>query len=429
PGVANGDTVSVSYTAASAGGTPIEDATGNAAADLAVQAVTNQSGGGGGAPPDSDSTPDGDDTDPLHPAQPGDEQPLPEEELLIDETLLIADAGEDGSLVATSADGTVSVMMPVNGLPDTEGVHLTVAVIDEEAMIATPPPPGMLLIGGQAYLIEAFDDQNHPITNFLEALTISIQLDLEAVDRESVGVFFYDTGLGHLVRIPATIAADGTITFLVDHLTLFAPLQLPTIVRTLGSNWNAVTFTGPSGTPPAELAAQLGPFVDSIWRWDAATQTWESYFVGAPSVVSKLQTLNEGEALFVRMAVGASVDFTTTDLIVDPSGARTVTLLPGWNLLSFNGPDGTRVASLLSEVTDAATVYLFDSVTQSWLGFFPGQPAFLNGFTVVNRLDAIFIFNPSDGSLELTLPEVPAGGGALDPRLAKQTPSLSGGGR
>ena len=50
--------------------------------------------------------------------------------------------------------------------------------------------------------------------------------------------------------------------------------------------------------------------------------------------------------------------------------------------------------------------FLFDADSQSWAGFFPGQPALLTGFTVVERLDTLFILNPTVETFDVELPEV-----------------------
>ena len=48
-----------------------------------------------------------------------------------------------------------------------------------------------------------------------------------------------------------------------------------------------------------------------------------------------------------------SVDWTETDIIPEPTGARTVTLIPGLNPIGFTGDDATNIATLLAPVSAA----------------------------------------------------------------------------
>ena len=47
-----------------------------------------------------------------------------------------------------------------------------------------------------------------------------------------------------------------------------------------------------------------------------------------------------------RLASGATMDFTLSDHLAAPSGTRTLTILPGFNFISFTGADGTLVAGI-----------------------------------------------------------------------------------
>ena len=83
---------------------------------------------------------------------------------------------------------------------------------------------------------------------------------------------------------------------------------------------------------------------------------------------------------------------TETDIIPQPSGARTVTLIPGLNPVGFTGDDATEIATLLAPVSAAVeSAARFDSTTQTWQTFLPAAPAQVNTLKTMNRLDVVYI--------------------------------------
>ena len=60
-------------------------------------------------------------------------------------------------------------------------------------------------------------------------------------------------------------------------------------------------------------------------------------------------------------------------------------------------------------------MFRFDAIDQRWLGFFPSGPAFVNAFTTVDRLTALFIHNPTGAPIALTVEELPAAASAGAP--------------
>jgi len=63
-------------------------------------------------------------------------------------------------------------------------------------------------------------------------------------------------------------------------------------------------------------------------------------------------------------------------------------------------------AGLFGGLPGIATIFTWDAGAQAWLGFFPGQPAFLSAFNSLNRLDVVFIRNALAEAVPLALPEL-----------------------
>ena len=269
----------------------------------------------------------------------------------------------------------------------------------------TPQPPGTFLVGGMAFNITISGEDGSAITDFSQPITIVLQIDLAGRAPGDLAVSFFNTTSGEWETIQAMIAADGTVTIVIDHLTLFAIFEVGSVRQPFAAGFSAITFIGPSGTDAGAFAASLGADVGALWRWDAAAQDWEGFFPDAPAALSTLATLRPRDVLFVRSS--ASGTYTSADLLPEDAN-RTATLVPGFTFVSFNGADGTAIADLLAGNPAFAVAFLFDAAAQGWLGFYPAQP-FLNGFTTLDRLAGVFVLNDSNSSVDITLPEIGVG--------------------
>ncbi len=339
------------------------------------------------------------------------------------------DAGAPPVVSLTAPDGSVSISVPPQALADhVVSVSVSVRPVGDVAgfLASIPPPPGIAeLLGGAgladvaegaagrrvARLIDAFsiviaDESGSAIRNFARPLTLIFQVDLSTSDARALAVLFFDTSIAAWVQLPASVDQSGAVTVLTDHLSLYAIMELPTVQRTLGAGWNLLTFTGADGTPVADVARGIGPALQSIWRFDAASQRWLVYQPGVPEAQQSLRVLRARDALFIKIAAGGSVDWITIDALPSPGGTRTVTLSTGWNSVGFSGANGALTADLLAPIASVVrSVWLFDGANQRWVPFFPDGPARLNRFDTIDRLDGIFLYNPSAAPIAFVLPE------------------------
>ena len=181
---------------------------------------------------------------------------------------------------------------------------------------------------------------------------------------------------------------------------------LPQVTWEMAAGWNALTFTGGSGTPTENLAAAIGGSVIGIHRYDAATLAWHSFIVGAPAFLNTLTTVNQRDPLFIQIAVGTSTfNFTTADFVPHGGAARTVQVVEGSQIFGWTGPFATPAGTLFTGDLDATPIFKWDAATQGWISFQPGLPAAVNGFLTVNRLDIVSISGPPGGSGQVIWPE------------------------
>lgn len=326
-----------------------------------------------------------------------------ESALPMDVTLIRDDEGSAAAVRASSPTGDVAVTLPLGAVPDTAAVRLLVTEVD-----APKGAPGAVIVGGRAFNISVQNDQAEPVTEFDQDLAFEFQLDPSDFDPTGnfLGVYFFneDSGAWEPVLNVVVDLEAGTATFSLSHITVFAVLEVPLITQVLGANWNVVIFTGATGAPPSDVAAAIGPELESVWRFDAVTQRWESFRVGLPLALNSLQSLRANDALFIRLTADSTgVAWITADIVAPPSGRRTLAILPGWNFLPFTGADATAIIGVLAADMDRA--FIFDNALQRWLRFSLSAPAFVNGFNEVNRLDAIFFFSPSADPLPVSFPE------------------------
>ena len=68
---------------------------------------------------------------------------------------------------------------------------------------------------------------------------------------------------------------------------------------------NLLTFEGPTQAVAAATAS-LGSNLVAVYSWDASTQSWQSYILGGPGYVQRLQSLNAGQAYYLIMRTGGA---------------------------------------------------------------------------------------------------------------------------
>ena len=158
-------------------------------------------------------------------------------------------------LTAAWTDGSLSVTVPLDALGagvtsidvSVEPVADTVALTD-----AVAAPQGTVIVAGQAYDIDITDDQGNALTQFSPPLTLTFTVDPLVTDPADVVVFLYDAATGEWVLVDpslVTASVDGTITVIIDHLTLLALF---------------VDTEAPVLTPPADITLATETPAESV---------------------------------------------------------------------------------------------------------------------------------------------------------------------
>jgi hypothetical protein len=149
-------------------------------------------------------------------------------------------------------------------------------------------------------------DQTASVTYDGFTLVIEFPQGIKAILLSSDGVLITcSTDLDRPQRLRCSaipLLSGGRVTF--GTMTLSAsPETLP-----LSSGCNNVTLTWPDGTPTREVAAAVtpAPVLASIWRLDAATQTFRG-FSPIPNAPNDLVTVNMLEPVYICVQAPATL--------------------------------------------------------------------------------------------------------------------------
>ncbi len=116
-------------------------------------------------------------------------------------------------------------------------------VIGEKTISGDIVTPNISVIGNALFDVTAWDKANNPVHSFLKPIKITFNVPELLRGRSDLGVYFFDDAASVWVKIPDAIFGGDTVSFYVNHLTLFAifgAAELP-----------------PTITPPFPLPAEL----------------------------------------------------------------------------------------------------------------------------------------------------------------------------
>lgn len=162
--------------------------------------------------------------------------------------------------------------------------------------------------------------------------------------------------------------------------------QIATRVVSLDLSWNLVGW--PVDTPLDDVLATLPDAVTVLEQFDPQTGDFETFTKGLPPSLNSLTTLIGGRGTWVFAE--ALVTWLTPAFPTD--GLRTLSLVAGFNLVTWFGPDGVVLADAAAELGSAFSgAFGWGSSAQAFSSFDPTRPGFLNDFTVLNNGDAFWV--------------------------------------
>lgn len=149
---------------------------------------------------------------------------------------------------------------------------------------------------------------------------------------------------GAPVLLPAVVDLEaGVLRISVRiSMTIYVTAEGSARTLTLRTGWNMITFSGAADTPAKFLDTLLGSRVRAVHRWNGASQRYQSRYPQSPGA-GDLRSVSPEDALWVQISSGPDLTIALPDDLPAPHG---VTLYPGWNLVTWSGPDTSAEALL-----------------------------------------------------------------------------------
>ena len=110
-------------------------------------------------------------------------------------------------------------------------------------------------------------------------------------------------------------------------------------VVALSEGFNLVGLVAPAS--PGGFAAR------AVYGWEAGSQSFASWRAGVPASLNGLEMLAAGGGAWLEAGPGAGV----LVLRGGPQASRTASLVAGWNLVTWTGPEGTAAAQAFAAKT------------------------------------------------------------------------------
>ena len=287
---------------------------------------------------------------------------------------------EEGNtvLTASSADGSLSVTVPLDSLDaSVSSIDVSVKPVEDTTALtdAVAAPQGTLIVAGQAYDIDITDDQGTALTQFSAPLTLTFTVDPLVTDPADVVVFLYDAATGEWVLVDpslVTASVDGTITVSIDHLTLFALfVDMEAPVLTPPADITLATET------PAESVPIDHPDIAAFLAGASAEDALDGPVVVTNGAPSEFPIGSTTVAFFTTDGAGNTATAVATVTVV--SGELGVplafqSLLPQGDFRGWLGDGGIAVADATAGLEEQIRiVWLWDGAR--WLSYVPGLPA------------------------------------------------------
>ena len=175
-----------------------------------------------------------------------------------------------------------------------------------------------------------------------------------------------------------------------EYVEAFAPVTAApagTDLRslTLLSGWSLVGWVGATAMRAEATAGIAGAF-DHMFTFDAATQTFRRFSPAAPPVVNTLSEVRSGDGVWIFVPQTA----TWTQPVA--SGSLPLSLLSGFNMVAWAGPDNMPVVDALAAIADKLKVaFAYDAQQQRFRSYRPELPTSLNDLSVFREGDGVFL--------------------------------------
>jgi len=138
---------------------------------------------------------------------------------------------------------------------------------------------------------------------------------------------------------------------------LMAPMaHAETTSINLAAGWNFVSFPKlPLDVTVESVFSDVSANIRVIWGYDNATKEWKKY--KRDKLENTLSIIESGKGYWVYMNAPGTVNMTQWS---SPT-STTIHLYNGWNLIGYNGTDGTPIDTALSSLSNWDIIWAWDN--------------------------------------------------------------------
>ncbi|PZC48551.1 MAG: Galactose oxidase, central domain [Chloroflexi bacterium] len=187
-------------------------------------------------------------------------------------------------------------------------------------------------------------------------------------------------------RLPdgRVVIGGGTGPLAAGSAERFTPPPPPDRGVALVAGWSLIAWTGEE--TPVALAIAGTPAISRVFVWDGAAQQFRAFVRGAPPSLNTLLTFAPGQGIWVFAGQPEIWRMPGVDT------ARAVSLVAGFNLAGWTGPDSVSIGEIAQALGPAVVaIYRYDPLSQRFEIFRPGAPAALNTASVLNHGEGVWI--------------------------------------
>ena len=251
-------------------------------------------------------------------------------------------------------------------------------------------PPAPPVIESATIEVATVAVEGQAPANSAVALSLSPSRDPIATAIADVDGHFLTTiplsGFSETAATPALIAIATTAAGSSEPSSPVL-VALPRDVL-LWPGWNLVAWAGPPG-PSETLLANLPAPVTRLFAWNGAG--WDLAVPGHP--LFRIAAIQTGQPVWVYVE---GRNLLAWRQFRAPYGS--VTLQPGWQLVTWQGPTVDIPAALAQTGADIVALFRWDAQRRSYLTYRPQQPA-LSALPTLHHFDAVWLLVGSGGGI------------------------------
>lgn len=160
----------------------------------------------------------------------------------------------------------------------------------------------------------------------------------------------------YTLQLTVTDATPSSNTDTVDIIVASTSVDI-----LLNTGWNLISLPlTPADTTPSVVLAGILSSYSKVYGFDNSTKQWKLY---DPSGAQTLTAITSGKAYWIYITAESGATLNSTG----SAASKTHTLASGWNFESYDGTDGTAIATAVTGLgVDYSKIYGFDNSTKAW---------------------------------------------------------------